>query len=71
MARIKGSGFKMNGFSGFKSSPKKHAKSAGGHSKIYGEHTNADHPNYWKGSKGSKTERKERVKDQIKKAIQI
>ena len=43
--------FKMKGFSGFKSSPAKHDKSAGGHSKKYGKHTNADHPDYWKAGK--------------------
>ena len=34
-----------------KHSPLKHDKSAGGHSKTYGKHTNADHPRYWKGNK--------------------
>ena len=32
----------------FKDSPTKHNKSEGGHSKKYGKHTNADHPDYWK-----------------------
>ncbi len=41
----------------FKSSPTKHNKSAGGHSKKYGKHTNADHPDYWKpGKSGEKSE---------------
>ena len=41
----------------FKSSPAKHDKSAGGHSKKYKKHTNADHPDYWKAGKdGEKSE---------------
>jgi|21_taG_2_1085346.scaffolds.fasta_scaffold45990_2 hypothetical protein len=47
-------GYKMKGFSGFKNSPAKHDKSAGGHSKKYGKHTNADHPDYWKTSEAKK-----------------
>ena len=50
-------GYKMNGFSGFKSSPAKHDKSAGGHSKKYGKHTNADHPDYWKEKGGMWSEK--------------
>ena len=49
--------YKMKGFSGFKSSPVKHDKSAGGHSKKYGKHTNADHPNYWKEGASGMTEK--------------
>ena len=44
---MKSSGFKMRGFSGFGNSPAKHDKSAGGHSKKWGKHTNEDHPDYW------------------------
>ena len=41
--------FKMKGFSGFGNSPAKHTKSRGNHMKRYGkDHTNEDHPNYWK-----------------------
>ena len=41
--------FKMKGFSGFGNSPVKHTRSRGNHMKTYGkDHTNEDHPNYWK-----------------------
>ena len=43
--------YKMNGFGGFGNSPAKHTKSRGDHMKDYGkDHTNKDHPDYWKGT---------------------
>ena len=41
--------YKMKGFGGFGNSPTKHTRSRGDHMKDYGnDHTNKDHPDYWK-----------------------
>ena len=49
-------GYKMNGFSGFKSSPAKHLKSDDKvHMELWGgKHTNADHPDHWDEKKQDK-----------------